>query len=78
MRFISMISDLNYMQLDYNLVRKIFQKSIVNRQNSHVLKIFEQFRKNIKLHIEDGEQLTQEEKFVKLKDIKDDFYEKLL
>jgi len=47
--------------MDYNLVRPLFMRIMEKKTGSEVLKMFEQFRKNIKLN-KTNEQLTPENK----------------
>ena len=48
-RFISLTSETKTIQIDYDLMRPMFLRAIKNKTGQDVLKLFEQFRKNIKL-----------------------------
>jgi hypothetical protein len=49
-RFIFIISDTEHLDFSYSLIRPIFLRVIRTKSGSEILKMFEQFRKNIKLN----------------------------
>ena len=49
-RFIIISADTTHLNIDYTLLRPIFQRAIRNKTGQEVLKLFEQFRKNLKLN----------------------------
>jgi hypothetical protein len=68
-RFIVLTSETKQVQVDYDLLRPLFMRTIKNKTGNEVLKLFEQFRKNLKLN-KANQELTQEERAEKLKTIK--------
>jgi hypothetical protein len=68
-RFIVLTSETKQVQVDYDLLRPLFLRTIKNKTGNDVLKLFEQFRKNLKLN-KAHQELTQEERSEKLKTIK--------
>lgn len=49
-RFIFIISDTEHLDFSYNLIRPIILRIIKTKSGNEILKMFEQFRKNIKLN----------------------------
>lgn len=49
-RFVIMSADSTHLTINYELLRPIFLRSIQNKTGQEVLKLFEQFRKNLKLN----------------------------
>ena len=49
-RFLFMSSETSDIQLDYKMVRPMFQRVMKYKAAQDVLKLFEQFRKNLKLN----------------------------
>lgn len=49
-RFVTLTTDTQTVQVDYQLLRPFFQRTIKHKNGSEVLKLFEQFRKNLKLN----------------------------
>jgi hypothetical protein len=58
-RFIVLTAETKHVQVDYDLLRPLFLRTIKNKTGNEVLKLFEQFRKNLKLNKANGE-LTPE------------------
>jgi len=76
-RFVIMTTESNNVQVDYELLRPLFIRTIKNKTGNDVLKLFEQFRKNLKLN-KAHEELSVEERSQKLKKIKCDIYDGLI
>lgn len=70
-------SETKHVQADYDLLRPLFIRTIKNKTGNEVLKLFEQFRKNLKLNKASSE-LSPEERVLKLKNIKCDIYDGLI
>jgi len=49
-RFVVLTSETKHVQVDYDLLRPLFIRTIKNKTGNEVLKLFEQFRKNLKLN----------------------------
>lgn len=49
-RFIFLTSETHNLEYSYDLVRPMFIRTIRHKSGNEILKIFEQFRKNIKLN----------------------------
>lgn len=65
------------MQVNYELLRPLFLRTIKHKNGSEVLKLFEQFRKNLKLN-KANSKLDPEVRSVMLKQIKCDIYDGLI
>jgi hypothetical protein len=76
-RFVSLTSETKHVQVDYDLLRPLFLRTIKNKTGNEVLKLFEQFRKNLKLN-KANQELNSEERAAKLKTIKCDIYDGLI
>ena len=77
-RFIFLTCDTENLDYSYELLRPMFIRSIKNKTGNDILKLFEQFRKNIKLNKADQKVLSNEEKSEKLKLKKRQYYDGLL
>lgn len=49
-RFVMLTSDTQNLDFTYDIVRPIFERSLKTKTGNDILKMFEQFRKNIKLN----------------------------
>ena len=49
-RFVIMTGDTANVQVDYGVLRPLFLRAIKHKTGNDVLKLFEQFRKNLKLN----------------------------
>lgn len=49
-RFVFLTSETENLEFSYDLIRPIFQRNMNTKSGNDVLKLFEQFRKNIKLN----------------------------
>ena len=49
-RFLFLSSETKNIQMDYKMVQPLFKRAMTYKQASDVLKLFEQFRKNLKLN----------------------------
>lgn len=49
-RFVMLTSDTQHLDFTYDIVRPIFERSLKTKTGNDILKMFEQFRKNIKLN----------------------------
>jgi len=76
-RFVFLSSQTNNIQIDYDLVRPLFLRTMSMKTGAEVLKLFEQFRKNIKLNKTNEAELNQEQKHQMMKDIKNKYYDGL-
>lgn len=76
-RFVFLSSQTENLKLDYDLCRPLFLRTMNMKSGSEVLKLFEQFRKNIKLNKAQERDLSEEDKYVAMKDTKNKFYDGL-
>lgn len=76
-RFVNMTTDTHNVQIDYPLLRPMFLRTIYNKKGPEVLKLFEQFRKNLKLN-KAWANKPKEERDAKLKEIKCEIYDGLV
>jgi hypothetical protein len=76
-RFIFLTSDTENLDFSYEVIRPIFLRNMANKTGNDVLKLFEQFRKNIKLN-RSYKALSPTEKADILTSKKRDFYDGLL
>jgi uncharacterized protein YeeX (DUF496 family) len=76
-RFVIMSADTTHLNIDYELLRPIFQRSIRNKTGQEVLKLFEQFRKNLKLN-QSWKDKDQAERNNKLRELKCEIYDGLI
>lgn len=58
-RFIFLISETDNLDFTYDIIKPIFQRSMKVKSGNEVLKLFEQFRKNIKLNKIQSKGLSQ-------------------
>lgn len=49
-RFIILTTESEYLDFNYDMVRPLFLRTIKTKTGNEILKMFEQFRKNIKLN----------------------------
>lgn len=49
-RFLFLSNETNNIQMDYKMVRPLFKRTMTYKSAQDVLKLFEQFRKNLKLN----------------------------
>ncbi|CDW78620.1 UNKNOWN [Stylonychia lemnae] len=76
-RFIFLTSETENLDFNYNLIQPIFIRTLKNKTGSEVLKLFEQFRKNIKLN-KQSKDLSQQDKSNLLTAKRREFYDGLL
>ena len=76
-RFLFLSAETQEIQMDYPMVRPLFQRAMTYKTAQDVLKLFEQFRKNMKLN-RSSKQMDAAERSNKLKDIKKGFYDGLI
>lgn len=76
-RFVFLTTETEHLDFNYQLIRPIFLRSLRVNTSNEVLKIFEQFRKNIKLG-KKYKDLNQNEKNDMLILKKKEFYDGLL
>lgn len=76
-RFLFMSSETSDIQLDYKMVRPMFQRVMKYKAAQDVLKLFEQFRKNLKLN-KSTKSWEPKAKSEKLKELQKDFYDGLI
>lgn len=72
-----MTGDTTHIQMDYELLRPFFRRCIQYSTGQEVLKLFEQFRKNLKLNNQ-WKDVAVAERNVALKDIKCGVYDGLI
>lgn len=72
-----MSSETSDIQLDYKMVRPMFQRVMKYKTAQDVLKLFEQFRKNLKLN-KSTKSWDPKAKSEKLKELQKDFYDGLI
>lgn len=72
-----MTNESKQIQLDYDLIRPFFVRTMKKKSGQEVLKLFEQFRKGLKLN-QSHKSMSQEDKFKLLREIKKDFYDGLI
>jgi len=76
-RFLTLANDTEHIQIDYKLIQPIFLRTIKHKGADEVLKLFEQFRKALKLN-KAGSKLETNDRNQKLRDIKMNFYDGLV
>ena len=76
-RFMALANDTEHIQIDYELMQPIFLRTIKHKNADEVLKLFEQFRKALKLN-KAGTKLETNARNQKLRDIKYSFYDGLV
>ena len=76
-RFVIMSSDTEHIQMNYQLLRPMFLRQIQYKKGQDVLKLFEQFRKNLKLNL-NWKDKDANEKAAELKHIKQGIYDGLI
>ena len=76
-RFLFLTQETKDIQVDYKMVRPLFQRAMKFKTAQDVLKLFEQFRKNLKLN-QSSKKLDAGEKSKKLRNLKKDFYDGLI
>lgn len=76
-RFIFLTSETENLEFSYDIIQPIFLRNMSNKSGNDVLKLFEQFRKNIKLN-KSHKNLSATEKSDLLKSKKREFYDGLL
>lgn len=76
-RFVIMSADTSHLNIDYQLLRPIFQRAIRNKTGQEVLKLFEQFRKNLKLN-QSWKDRDQSERSTQLRQLKCEIYDGLI
>mmetsp|Transcript_14497 Transcript_14497/g.18291 ORF Transcript_14497/g.18291 Transcript_14497/m.18291 type:complete len:281 (+) Transcript_14497:1931-2773(+) len=76
-RFLFLSAETNDIQMDYPMVRPLFQRAMTYKTAQDVLKLFEQFRKNLKLNRQ-SKTMESAERSKKLKGLKKDFYDGLI
>ncbi len=76
-RFIFLTSETENLEFSYEIIQPIFMRNMNNKSGSDVLKLFEQFRKNIKLN-KSHKNLSSTEKSDLLKAKKREFYDGIL
>jgi hypothetical protein len=76
-RFVILTGDTQNVQIDYSMLRPLFLRTIKHKTGNDVLKLFEQFRKNLKLN-KSNVDLSSEERNKKLKAIKIEIYDGLI
>jgi len=76
-RFLFLSADTTDIQMDYKMVRPLFKRAMTFKAAADVLKLFEQFRKNLKLN-RSSKQMEPEERSEKLKQLKKNFYDGLI
>jgi len=76
-RFVSLTSDTTHIQMNYELLRPLFIRTIQNKTGQEVLKLFEQFRKTLKLNAS-WKDNSPTEKSEALRNIKIEVYDGLI
>ena len=76
-RFLFLSHDTEDIQMTYKIVRPIFQRAIKYKTPQDVLKLFEQFRKNLKLN-KSAKKLEAKTQSIKLTTLKKEYYDGLI
>lgn len=76
-RFIFLSSETDDIQVTYKMVQPLFLRAMRYKTAQDVLKMFEQFRKNIKLN-NSSKKLDAAERGIKTKELKKEFYDGLI
>ena len=76
-RFFFLSAETTDIQLNYKLVRPLFIRAMTYKSAQDVLKLFEQYRKNIKLN-SSGKSIDPAEKSIMVKELKKEFYDGLI
>lgn len=76
-RFILLTNDTQCLEFSYKLIRPLFLRSLLTKSGNEVLKLFEQFRKNLRLN-RTQKKASEEEKQALLKEKKKEFYDGIL
>lgn len=76
-RFVFLTQETDIIQMDYEMVRPLFQRTMMYKSGQDVLKLFEQIRKNMKLN-KASKQLGATTQQNKLKALKSDIYDGLI
>lgn len=76
-RFLLLSSETDNIQVNYKMVQPLFLRAMQYKTGQDVLKLFEQFRKNIKLN-RAGKTMEQADRSALLKKIKKEFYDGLM
>lgn len=76
-RFVSLAHDTDHIQVDYDMLQPLFLRTIKHKSGNEVLKLFEQFRKTLRLN-RSHNKTDPGEKSKNLKAIKINFYDGLV
>lgn len=76
-RFLLLSSETDYIQVNYKMVKPLFLRAMQYKSAQDVLKLFEQFRKNLKIN-RAGKSMSQGDKAAALKNLKKEFYDGLM
>ena len=76
-KFVVLTADTTSVQVDYDLLRPMFIRTIKNKTGNDVLKLFEQFRKQLKLN-KSHAKMTPEQRSLTFQKVKCDIYDGLV
>ena len=79
-KFVLLVQDHTEMQVDYDMLRPLFLRTMKHKKGADVLKAFEQFRKTLKInkHNFEFKNATPEEKTAMSRQLKLEFYDGLI
>lgn len=79
-KFVALAQESSDIQVDYDLLRPLFMRTIRHKKGTDVLKVFEQFRKTLKInkHSATFKDSSADDKTSMLKALKKAFYDGLI